>query len=109
LPPCPDFASNFNIGNPGEFSIEELASLVVELAGTHSRIVLKARPTDDPRQRQPDISKAHEILSRARTQLKDGLICKVHISTSSCPTKVFAQQIFGLSRRSSAVLIAAVI
>ena len=64
-----------NIGNPGEFSIKELASLVVELTGTHSRIVHKASPADDPRQRQPDISKAQEILSWApRTQRRDGLI-----------------------------------
>ena len=64
-----------NIGNPGEFSIKELASLVVELTGTRSRIVHQASPADDPRQRQPDISKAQEILSWApRTQLRDGLI-----------------------------------
>jgi UDP-glucuronate decarboxylase len=64
-----------NIGNPKEFSIKELASLVVELTGTRSRIVHKARPVDDPRQRQPDISKAQEILSWApRTELRDGLI-----------------------------------
>ena len=64
-----------NIGNPGEFSIKELASLVVELTGTRSRIVHKGSPADDPRQRRPDISKAQEILSWApRTQLRDGLI-----------------------------------
>jgi UDP-glucuronate decarboxylase len=64
-----------NIGNPQEFSIKELASLVVELTGAHSRIVHRASPADDPRQRRPDISKAQEILSWApQTQLKDGLI-----------------------------------
>jgi UDP-glucuronate decarboxylase len=64
-----------NIGNPEEFSIKELASLVVELTATRSRIVHKASPIDDPRQRRPDISKAQEILSWApRTQLRDGLI-----------------------------------
>jgi len=67
-----------NIGNPGEFSIKELASLVVELTGTRSRIVHEASPVDDPRQRRPDISKAQEIFSWApRTQLRDGLICTI--------------------------------
>jgi UDP-glucuronate decarboxylase len=64
-----------NIGNPEEFSMKELASLVVELTGTRSRFVHKASPADDPRQRRPDISRAQEILSWApRTQLRDGLI-----------------------------------
>src|SRR5260221_3978633 len=45
-----------NIGNPEEFSMKELASLVVELTGTRSRFVHKASPADDPRQRRPDIS-----------------------------------------------------
>jgi len=67
-----------NIGNPEEFSIKELASLVVELTGTRSRIVHKGSPADDPRQRRPDISKAQEIFSWApRTQLRDGLICTI--------------------------------
>jgi len=63
-----------NIGNPEEFSILELASTVIDLTGSRSRIVHRPMPQDDPRQRRPDISKAHELLSWApRTQLKDGL------------------------------------
>ena len=63
-----------NIGNPEEFSILELASTVIDLTGSRSRIVHRPVPQDDPRQRRPDISKAHELLSWApRTQLKDGL------------------------------------
>jgi UDP-glucuronate decarboxylase len=64
-----------NIGNPIEFSILELASMVIDLTGSRSRIDHRALPQDDPRQRQPDISKAHQILSwQPKTPLKEGLI-----------------------------------
>src|SRR5262249_9283462 len=63
-----------NLGNPQEFSIVELAGYVIDLTGSRSRIVHRPRPEDDPRQRKPDISKAHEALSWApTTPLKDGL------------------------------------
>jgi UDP-glucuronate decarboxylase len=64
-----------NIGNPNEFTILELASLVVEMTGSRSRIVHRPRPQDDPRQRRPDISKANDVLKWApRTALKEGLV-----------------------------------
>jgi UDP-glucuronate decarboxylase len=64
-----------NIGNPKEFTILELASLVIELTGSRSRVVHRPRPQDDPRQRRPDISKAHDLLKWApQTPLRDGLI-----------------------------------
>jgi len=64
-----------NIGNPTEFSILELASMVIELIGARSKIVHRALPEDDPKQRRPDISRAQKILSWApRTPLKEGLI-----------------------------------
>jgi len=64
-----------NIGNPKEFTILELASLVIELTGSHSRVVHRPRPQDDPRQRRPDISKAHEVLQwEPHTALKEGLV-----------------------------------
>jgi UDP-glucuronate decarboxylase len=64
-----------NIGNPKEFTILELASLVIELTGSRSRIVHRPRPQDDPRQRRPDISKAHDLLEWApQTPLREGLI-----------------------------------
>jgi UDP-glucuronate decarboxylase len=63
-----------NIGNPVEFTILQLASLVIEVTGARSRIVHRPKPQDDPQQRRPDISKAHEVLGWApRTQLADGL------------------------------------
>ena len=47
-----------NIGNPKEFTIRELAKLVIELTGTKAKIVYERLPLDDPRQRHPDISMA---------------------------------------------------
>jgi UDP-glucuronate decarboxylase len=63
-----------NIGNPNEFTVRELASMVIDLTGSRSQIVHRARPQDDPRQRRPDIRKAQELLSwTPHTQLRDGL------------------------------------
>jgi UDP-glucuronate decarboxylase len=63
-----------NIGNPSEFSILELASTVIDLSGSRSRVTHRPLPQDDPRQRQPDISQAKQLLSWApRTPLKEGL------------------------------------
>src|SRR5271170_6763632 len=69
-----DVTGPINIGNPKEFSILNLAALVIELTGTKSRIVHRPLPQDDPRQRRPDISKAGEALGWApRTPLREGL------------------------------------
>jgi UDP-glucuronate decarboxylase len=63
-----------NIGNPAEFSILELAHLVIDLTGSPSHIVHRPRPEDDPKQRRPDISRAQDLLDwKPRTMLKDGL------------------------------------
>jgi UDP-glucuronate decarboxylase len=63
-----------NVGNPAEFTILQLASQVIELIGSRSRIVHRQLPQDDPRQRRPDISKADELLGWSpRTPLNDGL------------------------------------
>jgi len=64
-----------NLGNPVEFSVLELARMVIDLTASHSRIVHRPRPEDDPKQRQPDISRAEDLLSwKPRTMLKDGLV-----------------------------------
>jgi len=69
-----DVTGPINLGNPEEFTILELASLVIELTGSRSRIVHRPRPQDDPRQRRPDISKANDILKWApKTKLAEGL------------------------------------
>jgi len=63
-----------NIGNPTEFTIGELAALVIELTGSKSQIVRRPLPEDDPRQRRPDISRAQKDLSwKPHTPLKEGL------------------------------------
>jgi UDP-glucuronate decarboxylase len=63
-----------NIGNPTEFTILQLASQVIELVGSRSRIVHRSLPQDDPRQRRPDISKAQEVLNWSpHTPLAQGL------------------------------------
>ena len=63
-----------NIGNPGEFTILQLAELVIELTDSKSRIVRRELPADDPKQRRPDISKAEKLLNwRPVTPLREGL------------------------------------
>ena len=67
-----------NIGNPSEFTILELAQMVVALVGSRSKIVHRVLPENDPKQRQPDISLAQELLSwKPRVALKDGLTSTV--------------------------------
>jgi hypothetical protein len=64
-----------NIGNPSEFSILQLADMVVDMTGSRSRIVHRPLPQNDPRQRRPDISRAQELLSwQPRMPLKEGSI-----------------------------------
>jgi UDP-glucuronate decarboxylase len=63
------------IGNPEEFTILALAATVIDLTGPRGRIVHRPAPQDDPRQRRPDISKAHELLAwKPSTPLKEGLM-----------------------------------
>ncbi len=63
-----------NLGNPGEFTMVELADLVIELTGSKSKKVFKELPQDDPTQRKPDISKAKKVLKwEPEVQLREGL------------------------------------
>ena len=63
-----------NLGNPGEFSMLELAELVLEITGSASRLEFKPLPSDDPRQRKPDISQAAAKLGwQPKVQLREGL------------------------------------
>jgi dTDP-glucose 4,6-dehydratase len=57
-----NYASPVNIGNPDEISLKEFAEAIIKLTGTTQKIVYKPLPVDDPKQRQPDITKAKEIL-----------------------------------------------
>jgi UDP-glucuronate decarboxylase len=69
-----DFTGPVNLGNPNEFTIQELAEKVIEMTGSKSKLVFEALPSDDPRQRQPDISVARKILDWQPTiELNEGL------------------------------------
>lgn len=63
-----------NIGNPGEFTILQLAELTIELTGSKSKIIRMPLPSDDPKQRKPDITKAQTLLHwQPTTSLREGL------------------------------------
>ena len=63
-----------NLGNPGEFTMRELAELVLELTGSSSQLEFHPLPADDPRQRKPDIAKAEKLIEFApNITLRDGL------------------------------------
>jgi len=69
-----EFTGPVNLGNPGEFTMLELAQKVVELTGSKSKIIYKTLPQDDPRQRQPDITLAKRKLGwEPKVKLDDGL------------------------------------
>jgi UDP-glucuronate decarboxylase len=65
-----------NIGNPNEFTMLELATKVIDLTGSKSKLIFQDLPSDDPKQRQPNITKAKEILGNwnPNVQLEEGLI-----------------------------------
>ncbi len=68
------FTGPVNIGNPGEFTIKQLAEIVIELTGSKSQIVYRELPQDDPTQRRPDITLAKRELNwEPAIQLKEGL------------------------------------
>jgi UDP-glucuronate decarboxylase len=69
------FTGPVNVGNPNEFTILELAQKVIKLTGSKSKIIYKPLPSDDPMQRQPDISLAKKELDWSpKVQLDEGLI-----------------------------------
>ncbi|HEY1686405.1 MAG TPA: UDP-glucuronic acid decarboxylase family protein [Tepidisphaeraceae bacterium] len=69
-----DFHGPVNLGNPGEFTMKQLAEIVLEMTGSKSKIVHLPRPSDDPSQRRPDISLAKAKLNwEPRVSLHDGL------------------------------------
>jgi len=69
-----DYVYPVNIGNPDEISIKEFAEEIIKLTGTDQKIIYKPLPTDDPKQRQPDITKAKELLGwEPKISRKEGL------------------------------------
>ena len=64
----------FNIGNPNEITVNELASTIINLTNSNSKLINKDLPQDDPKQRRPDITKAKKLLNwEPVVKLKDGL------------------------------------
>jgi nucleoside-diphosphate-sugar epimerase len=69
-----DYVGPVNIGNPNEFTISELADLVLELTGSSSPVIHEPLPVDDPTQRQPDITLARTVLGwEPEIDLREGL------------------------------------
>jgi UDP-glucuronate decarboxylase len=68
------FPGPLNLGNPTEFTIRQLAEKVMAITGANSRIVFRPLPSDDPVQRQPDISRARSLLAwEPKVRLEEGL------------------------------------
>ena len=71
---APTIIGPVNLGNPDEFTIRELAELVIELTGSKSKIVERPLPVDDPTRRQPDITLAKKHLEwEPKVKLREGL------------------------------------
>jgi UDP-glucuronate decarboxylase len=91
-----DIVGPINLGNPSEFTIRQLAEKVIDLTGSRSKIIHRPLPQDDPKQRQPDISKAQELLGwQPAVPLTDGLTKTIayfegRLATQADVTKEFA-------------------
>jgi UDP-glucuronate decarboxylase len=71
----PSLTGPLNMGNPGEFTIRQLAEQVIDLTGGKSKIIAKPLPADDPRQRRPDITLARKELGwEPKVELREGLL-----------------------------------
>jgi UDP-glucuronate decarboxylase len=69
-----DVTGPINVGNPGEFTILQLAENVIDLTNSKSKIIRMPLPSDDPKQRRPDITKAEQVLNwHPTTPLREGL------------------------------------
>lgn len=69
-----DYSNPVNIGNPDEISLQDFAQEIIQLTGTNQKIIYTALPVDDPKQRQPDITKAKELLKwEPKTSRAEGL------------------------------------
>ncbi|MES2698686.1 MAG: NAD-dependent epimerase/dehydratase family protein, partial [Pseudomonadota bacterium] len=69
-----DVTGPINLGNPGEFTMIELAENIIDLTGTSSKLTFLPLPADDPKQRQPIIDKARDTLGwEPKVPLRDGL------------------------------------
>ena len=78
-----EFTDPINLGNPVEFTMLELAHLILDLTGSRSELIFLPLPGDDPKQRKPDISLAWEQLNwKPNTQLREGLMAMIEFFVS---------------------------
>jgi nucleoside-diphosphate-sugar epimerase len=64
-----------NIGNPVEMTIKQIAETIIRMTGSKSKLIYKPLPTDDPKQRRPDITRARTLLGwEPKVQLEEGLV-----------------------------------
>jgi UDP-glucuronate decarboxylase len=100
-----DEPRSVNLGNPHEFTMLELAGLVLKLTGSSSRVVHRPLPVDDPRQRCPDVSRAAELLGWApRVPLREGLARTIaHFRAEAAPRALEAP-VVGRARRAPRAL-----
>jgi len=86
-----DVTGPVNLGNPGEFTILELAQKIIEMTGSRSEIIYREMPQDDPKQRQPDIYKAKKLLGwEPQIQLENGLEKTIQYFSDLLPELVAA-------------------
>ncbi len=89
------FTGPMNLGNPGEFTMLELAEKVRELAGSRSALVKLPLPVDDPKQRQPDISLARKVMDwEPKVPVEEGLKKTITYSTFGVVSKVAETEIY---------------
>lgn len=84
-----DFIGPVNLGNPGEFTIKELAEKVIALTGTKARIIYQTLPADDPKQRQPNIELAKKELNwEPKIKLDEGLKKTIDYFRTVAPSSI---------------------
>jgi dTDP-glucose 4,6-dehydratase len=86
-----DYAGPVNIGNPNEISLKDFAEEVLKLTGSEQKIIYKPLPTDDPKQRQPDISLAKKLLGWQPTVSREEGLKKTYEYFKSLPESEWYQ------------------
>lgn len=87
-----DYTMPVNVGNPSEISLKDFAEEIIKLTGTRQKIVFKPLPVDDPKQRQPDITKAKEILGWEPTVDRATGLARTYAYFKSLPTEELYKQ-----------------
>ena len=90
-----DLTGPLNLGNPSEFTIQELAEKIQAITNTKSKIVYKSLPEDDPKKRRPDISLAKQKLEwEPKVDLEEGLLRTVDYFSKILSKKAFPAEVF---------------